>query len=351
MGNDENTLLFEEFDRSDFDALPYPILITDNSGKILFKNKYAYKTKLLKLNMNIKYLFKEGFYEKFLDAAANNNTAILDCIIETGITHACVVSLPNGENIVFLTVCAILLQNITDLSPCDLASELFYKNDAIIKAYENTCKKFKSDIAPQAAEILRYNSLRFSRAAKNMSMYVHTILSTENFENEQNEDLELICQKLVNYFQSKITPLGFRIYIDFDDESFLTKIQKNTFICVFLELCSIALRLSNDLSCNIKMYKSNDRIYVDYRFCTMSKELGFATYSRELDFVRKVTNFCKWEFEDPSEKLDGETKLLFSVPVVIEPSDKFGSPKTAEGFDRDKMIDMCDEIVSSLFFF
>ncbi len=347
----EDALLFEEFDRADFDALPYPVLITDNSGKVLFKNKYAYKTKLFKLNMSIKNLFKSGFYEKFLDATANNATAILDCCIETGITHACVVSLPNGENIVFLTVCAILLQNITDLSPGDLASELFYKNDAIIKAYENTCRSFKSDVAPQAAEILRYNALRFSRAARNMSMYVHTILRTENFENEQNEDLEIICQKLVNYFQSKITPLGFRIYIDFDDESFLTKIQKNTFICVFLELCSIALRLSNDSRCNIKIYKSDDRIYIDYNFCTMSKELGFATYSSELDFVRAVTAFCKWKFEDLPEKLDGETKLSFSVPIITKPSDKFSAPKTAESFERDTTLDMCDEIISSLFFF
>ena len=128
----------------------------------------------------------------------------------------------------------------------DLAIQTFYVNKAVVKSYLNMCKKYKSTEDPKSAELMTYNSLRFSRAARNMSMYVHTLIKTENFENPQNHNLMDICKKMVDHFETKVVPLGFRLGITFSDAFFCTKIQKDTFVCVFLELCSIALKLSTD---------------------------------------------------------------------------------------------------------
>lgn len=345
----QNPEILYFFERSELDALPYPVIITNDVGKVVFKNSLAYKLKLLKINSNIKSLFKEDQYKVFLDAAKKRRSAIVKCNINTGVTHAAFVPGENGENIVYLLICSIALQKIFDFGKIELIHETYKLNHKLLNSYSEMCKNHKLSCDPKAAELLKYNSLRFSRAARNMTLYIHTLTKTESFEEERTHDLRDICTKLIEHFAAKVAPLGFRLSIMFDDKLFSTHIQKNTYVTVFLELCAIALRISSDSKCSIRMYKSDNKITAEYNIETSCDELANIAYSAEFDFVKILTKHCKWEFAE-MRTYDGKSAFSFSVPIVTNAPTFISSPVFPSGFAQEDIFNISDEVFTYLYF-
>ncbi len=335
--------------RSDLDSLPFPVIITDNMGKVVFKNSFAYKMKLIKTGANFKRFLDDGSYDELLRAASERRSAIIRCKIETGVTHAAFLPCENGENILYLAICSIALQKIFDFGKIELIHETYKVNSILLKSYSEMCEKYKLICDQKAAELLKYNSLRFSRAARNMTMYIHTLTKAEGFEEEELCELRDICTRLVNHFAAKVAVLGFRLNISFDDAFLSTYIQKNTYVTVFLELCALALRISSDSKCRIRIYKSDSKITAEYSINTNCPELANATYSPEFEFVKIITDFCKWDFSK-MKIYDNEAVFSFSVPVVIKTPKYIRSSQTLPGFRQEEIFDISDEVFTYLYF-
>ncbi len=335
--------------RSELDALPFPVIITDSIGKVIFKNSFAYKMKLIKINTNFKNLLDSGQYDEFLRFAKDRESAIIKCRIETGVTHAAVIPDGNGENIIYLAICSIALQKLSDFGKIELIHETYKLNNTLLNSYGKMCEKYKLISDPKAAELLKYNSLRFSRAARNMTLYIHTLTKTEGFEEENTVDLQDVCTKLVSHFSAKVAPLGFRLNISFDDNVFSTHIQKNTYVTVFLELCAIALRIASDSKCKIRMYKSDNKITAEYNMKTNCDKLASVAYSAEFDFVKIIAEHCKWDFAE-MRTCDGESVFSFSVPVVINTPAFISSHAFPSGFAQEDIFNISDEVFTYLYF-
>lgn len=200
--------------RSELDSLPFPVIITDNMGKVVFKNSFAYKMKLIKIGANFKHFLDDTGYDELLCAAKERRSAIIRCRIETGVTHAAFLPCEDGENLLYLAICSIALQKVFDFSKIDLILETYKTNSILLKSYGEMCEKYKLIRDQKAAELLKNNSLRFSRAARNMSMYIHTLTKTEDFEEQRTCELRDICTRLVSHF--------FRCWVS--DLTFLLKI-------------------------------------------------------------------------------------------------------------------------------
>ncbi len=340
---------YNPINRSDLNALPFPIIITDSIGKVTFKNSFAYKMKLIKVNKNFKSFLDHVQYDTFLCAAKDRKTAIIKCKIETGVTHAVFIPSENGENIVYLAICSIALQKIFDFGKIELIHETYKLNNTLLKSYSEMCEKYKLTCDPETAELLKCNSLRFSRAARNMTLYIHTLTKTESFEEENTHDLQNVCAKLIEHFSAKVAPLGFRLSILFDDKFFSTYIQKNTYVTVFLELCAIALRIASDSKCKIRMYKSDNKITTEYNIKTNCDELASIAYSAEFDFVKILTKHCKWDFME-MRTCDGESVFSFSVPIVIKAPTFISSPIFPSGFAQEDIFNISDEVFAYLYF-
>ena len=99
------------------------------------------------------------------------------------------------------------------------------------------------------------------------------------------------------------------------------------------------------------MYKLHNDIIIDYKIAMPPKDLAFATYASEMDFIESGTAFCKWTFKKSVVFEDGETGFSLSVPFIMEVIQRLSSPNIPFGFVKEKMYTICEEFVSALYFF
>ena len=332
-----------------FDSVPFPVVVTDAKGKVIFKNKLTYKLKIINTNKNIKLLLEDNQYEQFVKASTEKISLIIKCKSVSGVSHAAIVPTDDDELIVCFTVCSFSIQKIMNCSSFELLQETYKATDSAFKAYAELCEKYKRETAPNTAEILQWNKLRFARGQKNWLMYIHSLIRDEDFEKSATHDLRSIGDKLCEYFSGKIAPLGFRLSIKYDDAFYPTKIQKNTFVTIFLELCATAFMLSFDGRCNIRFYKQEGNIFIEYTFTSKDNELIKTNYGIETTFAKAITDYCKWHLSG-IQFFDDTARFCFSVPEVYESGTVLRSPDLSQNFHRDEDIEIFNMVLSRLFF-
>ncbi|MBE6572184.1 MAG: hypothetical protein E7656_08055 [Ruminococcaceae bacterium] len=344
----------KELDNSDIskkelDLLPFPIMITDDKGKILFKNDVAYKMKFSQVGSNFKKFLKKDQESVFDYAVFERKSLILKCQKEKGITHAALIPIGENKNIVYLVVCSAAIQKAFEIGELTISGETYSVNDILIKSYHEMCEKYKLLCDDEATILMKNNSLRFSRLSENISMYMHTMLSTTGFEEEDTYDLKRLTEKLLEHFSAKVGLFGFKINIKYGDAFHVTEIQKNTFVTLFLEMCAVSLRIAEDRKCMITMYNSDTDIIIEFESATPSGEVALAAYSGELEFVRIIAEHCKWKYANP-KFCDGKAYLSFAVPILMPKIVMVRCNNPLEYAPYSKIFKISEAISSALYF-
>ena len=84
-----------------YDKLPFPVLITDNNGKICYKNKFAYKAKFIRINTNVSLLFEDETAVKFINCLNSGKSGVFPCIKAKGVSYCITVKIGENENVLF----------------------------------------------------------------------------------------------------------------------------------------------------------------------------------------------------------------------------------------------------------
>lgn len=336
-------------DSKQVEALPFPAVIINSSGVLVFKNKAAYKLKLVPKSRNFKSIVQDDHYQEYRNALDEKKSIIIKCKRQSGISHAAIVPCDNDEFIVCLAICAMAIESLMKFGQFELVQETFKINDRLLKSYAQLCEKYKVEKDPKITEIIECNSYRFARGARNMALYLHTLMVTEDFETPQNHEVRETCTKLVDYFANKIAVLGFRVSISFEDDYVATYIQKNTFITIFLELCAAALRLSFDKKCSIRIYKQDYQIFIEYTINAPDEELVKQTFNMDTEFPKIIANHHNWKISDLRFH-DGLAAFTFAVPERLSGDSFIRSPIFGDFMPRDTMYDISDGVFSYLFF-
>lgn len=341
----QNDILFSE----NFDILPFPVVIVDDAGKIVSKNKFAYKLKMLRKNSSFCGMLVPSCREKFLESVSRGESEIFECIPEHGVSHALTVKLSSGNVAIFMMVCSVLMREMIERYNIGADMETFSTNKKIIETYKEICNRLNAPEAADTAILLRNNALRFSRAARHFSMYVHTLTKTADFEKSELCDTVSVCRQLTDYFQAKVSPLGYRIHFSPESHIFTTMLQKRTFVSVFLECMAVSLRISDNLSISINVNEfdglNNFIFYVKSSDINSCKNAYFA----EFEFVQTVCKHCGWTFS-PLSKTDSENAVMsFSVPITAKvPS--VHAPSIDEQLFGCSVTDIADEVFTVFYF-
>lgn len=349
VNNETQELQSNDISEKELDLLPFPIMITDDKGKILFKNEVAYKMKFSQVGSNFKKFLKKDQESVFDYAIFEKRPLILKCQREKGVTHAALIPIGENKNVVYLVVCSVALQKAYEIADLTICGETYSVNDILIKSYYEMCEKYKLTCDEEATNLMKNNSLRFSRLSENLSMYVHTMIKTTGFEEEGTCDLKRLTSKLIEDFSAKVGLFGFRVNIKHEDMFHVTEIQRNTFVTLFLEMCAVSLRIAEDRKCMIRMYNTETDIIIEYESATPSGEIALATYSGELEFVRIIAKHCKWKYAEP-KFYDGKAYLSFAVPILMPDSFMVKNSNPYEYTPYDKIYKISEAISSALYF-
>ena len=344
-----DSFLSGKYKISDLELLPWPVIITDYKGSVIYKNEFAYKIKLIRKSMNFLKLISPSDTDIFLECIKQEKSRIFKCRPDLGVSHAAVIGV-NGVAVIFLTICSIIIRDVFNYNSPESEHQAFSANERIISAYQEMCSKLKKVSDPAAKELLRCNSMRFSRAARHFSMYTHALTKTENFENNSFCDIEKICTSLIKYFSQKVTPLGYRLNIEIAGHLNATVVQKYTFICVFLELVALSLRISINYACNIKIYEQDEKIHINYDFQSVSKSAAEANFYLEFDFLKSICSHCGWDFSGLNVFDGEEASFHLAIPVIKDKNISVSATCPSDTFELNAMFEIADEAFTLLYF-
>lgn len=340
---------------SDFDLLPFPVVMVNTSGKVIYKNLFTNKLKRIKINSNFSKLLVESSRENFFSSIKNNESCVFECRRDLGFSHAVTICYPDGSTVIFLIICSVIIREMESAGFLDAEMRTYKTNEYIISTYKDMCEKLNRAVNPETAELLRCNALRFSRAARYFSLYADITVRHHISEQKRACDINDLCTSIIKYFSSKVSALGYRLNISADGKNFNADIQKSSFVCVFLELVAISLRCARDYSCNIKMQSLDEQIFIDYEFCDSSIAAAETVFEVEFDFISEICRNCNWNFSGIKTANDGITSMSLSLPAEKLSSDKYNqisasAPSFFESSDANEMLLIADEIYSSIFF-
>lgn len=293
----------------------WPVVVTDKSGKVLYKNSFATKTKLVRKGTNICRIFRNE--EDFLTITKMCSSGIIECKPSFGISHA-VIMCEDDTAIIFFIVNTMLVRTLLEKAIPSVMHRTFTTNELIIKTYKNMCKSMDIITDNKAAELLKYNSLRYFRAARNYELYYSALTKSFLDYPEEAFDIGTTCKIICERYAKQISSLGYRFYADFKNEILSSKLQSDVFLPVLLETASIALKIADDRTCSVYVYSHNLRIRFEYTFNCCSVPTAEKAYSAELDFIRVLCDTMGWNFSGITEVSNGVCNFTFSVPVATK---------------------------------
>lgn len=305
----------EFFPEYDFDSMLWPVLVTDKSGKVLYKNEFSAKIKLIRKGKNAACLFR--FPCEFEKVLQNGASHIVECKTAIGITHAIVMCF-NDFVIIFFIVNTMLIKSLLDESYLETHRITYSTNELIINTYKEICEKMSLLSDEKAKEILKYNSLQFFRASRNYEMYYLALTKTAFSYKDECVNISEICRTISERFAKQLSPLGYRFYANITSDHLSTVLKTDVFLPVFLETASLILKMSDDRTCTVSVSELFGMIKFDYTFKCSSTDTAMVMYSAELDFIKVINENLSWEYSGITSLSNGTNVISFAVPITTD---------------------------------
>lgn len=335
------------FSEYDFDSMLWPVLITDNKGKVLYKNEFSSKIKLIRKGKKASCLFKTP--EELEETAKMANSRIAECKTSLGISYAIIMC--SGEYIIiFFIVNTMLIKSILDDSYLETHRITYSTNELIINTYKAMCEKMSLLTDEKAKDILKYNSLQFFRASRNYEMYYLSLTKTAFSYKDEIMNISELCKTVSERFAKQLSPLGYRFHTEISSALLATSIKTDVFIPVFLETASLVLKMSDDKTCAASVSELFGMIKFDYTFKCSSVETAKILYSAELDFIKAINDNSAWKYSGITTLSNNTCVISFSVPITVTEKALLSGNAFTQNIRKEYYQKLTDSIISSFYF-
>ncbi|MBE6623079.1 MAG: hypothetical protein E7621_02720 [Ruminococcaceae bacterium] len=331
----------------DFDSMLWPVLVTDSKGKVLYKNEFASKIKLIRKGKNASCLFR--IPDELEETFKMGNSRIAECKSSLGISHA-IIMCSDEYIIIFFIVNTMLIKSILDESYLETHRITYSTNELVISTYKSMCEKMNLLKDEKAKEILKYNSLQFFRASRNYEMYYLSLTKTAFLFKDELVDISELCKTVSERFAKQLSPLGYRFYADISAGLLATSIKTDVFIPVFLETASLVMKMSDDKTCSVTVSELLGMIKFDYTFKCSSIETAEVLYAAELDFIKAINENSLWKYSGITPLSNNTYVISFSVPVTADETVLLSDNIFTQNIRKEYYQKLTDSVISSFYF-
>ena len=122
-------------DTEQFDILPWPVVAVNSQGKIVYKNKFSYKLKILRKNSAFSAILLQSQRDLFHKALETGEPAIFECCVQHGVSHALTLKISDGVTAVFMNICSVLMREAVNQSSIQTHMDIFSVNKKIVENY------------------------------------------------------------------------------------------------------------------------------------------------------------------------------------------------------------------------
>ena len=311
-----NSLFFDEnFVTEDLNCLPWPITLCNAEGVVLYKNRCAYQRKQFRVRSGTKKIIREPFRGDYLCALSRHEIKMFECDLESGFSYAVTAPFPDGNVAVLWVVSTFLYLSLSEAKKYDDELICYRNSDRLIRLYIDACKKLNT-VPREAEEALINNSLRFSRASRHFALYTKVMMKTADREADSFLSLNDLCGGISEYFAGHIATLGYRMSFTAEMKFAFAVVPKNLFVCTYLQILSIALRMAADYSVRVRLSEFDRYYHLQYSFkCSELLPLIKTATVAELEFLKVVCQNSGWQFSEPRRIGPDEAMCSFSIPV------------------------------------
>ena len=296
-----------------FDKFLFPVTILGNDGKIVYKNSVASKYKCFRIGVLADRLFTADSKKHFDALISESKSCILTCNSKTYLTYAAAFRYSDDCFAVFYIMNSTIYRNIADIYADASPVHIKGINDSVISTYKQMCQTLNDETKSKADKILRINSEKFARANRHFSLLINCISKLSDDYPLLN--INRIASEVMKYIDETVAPLGFKANITLGNHDFLTRVSKESFICTFLTLVTLSMRLSDDNSVDIDIRERDFEILFSFRFESADIENAKELYKDEFDFLKKISTIRTWKFFGVDSLHDKLCEISLSIPI------------------------------------
>lgn len=301
--------------RKQFDLLPWAVVIVDKNARIVFKNQFAYKTKFSRIGSDITNIFSKTNSVSFSACLLSGKPGVFKCTGEYGFSHALTIKLDDAETAVLFISNAILFKRLYKSSEIDSEMAVFNNTKKLVETYKQICQELGNTCPEETIELLKYNALRFSRAAERFSQYANALLHTEPEEPYEMCDIYSLCKEVISHFQALLSSRGYRLFIKSNTTFSTTLIEKRSFVSIFLEIISLCLLISDNSDVQIEIDEFDNSYSVIYHTKCKDIKTAISIYENRIDYLKTVSKNYKWSVLFPTEQADEDIYISLTVPA------------------------------------
>ena len=283
---------------------------------------------------------------------SSGETGIFDCVSSCGFTHALILPIGANETAVFLAPGSALIRRLLDNKTTDHNNETYNNVMQLVDVYRKMCVCMSCEADEKAAELLKQNSLRFSRATRHFNYYILSVahhLSAE--QKHELVDFLVLSREILKHFTPKISPLGYRMSIKFGNLFPLSIIHKRSFISVFVSLIAVALKIADDHELLIEAAEEDMKLVFNYHFKTSDPQTAHFAYMDELKFADSICDDNSWGFSW-IVPIDRESAVIrLTIPIILDNNTMLRASDSSDFNVLDEeAISMLEEEFSLLYF-
>lgn len=339
----------KELSRENFDSLPWAVVIVDRNARILFKNQFAYKIKFARIGSDLTNIFAKPVSVSFSACLLSGMPGVFKCRGEYGFSHALTLKLNRDETAVLFISNALLLQKLQKSSEIDSELSAFNQTKTIVEKYKEICLNLGTTCPEETVELLKYNALRFSRAAERFSQYANALLHSGPEEPAEMCDIFALCKEVLTHFQTLLSSRGYRLFIKSNVDFPTTIIRKRTFVSLFLEIISLCLLISDDSDLQIEIDGFDNEYTVTYYMHCNDIKNASSIYKNRIDYLETVSKNHNWSVVFPTEQSDDDIAATFTVPVKRDRA-TVSAPPCAFPVDSYSAKEMAEQAFSVFYF-
>ncbi len=298
---------------SKFNKLLFPVTLLDNKGKIIYKNSVASKYKCFRIGVSADRVFTQNSLKDFNKLLEDGTSCVLLCNSKSYLTYAVAFRYDKDAFAVFYIMNSTIYRSIMNVYKDASALHIKSINDSVIKMYREMCDNIDDNTLQKTDRILKINSLKFERANRHFSIIINSL--TKLITDYSLVNINKITTEIIAYIDETVASQGYKANTRYSSGDLLTRLDKETFICTFLTLVTLSMKLSKDGTVNIAIFERDYNICFSLRFDCANLEEGKILYKDEFYFLQRVATVNDWMFLDAEYIHDKLAEIVLVIPI------------------------------------
>jgi len=310
--------LKENYDFSQFNTHYNPIFVIDASKILLYKNDISKILGTFRLGTNIEKYIVHSDIPIMERCIAEKNSSILTLNSTLKGSKILFTPLPDETNLFVIAVIlsSHLICNMPSGYQTKFHHELFYNNVQTLKKFEDCLFKMAdcSDNTEKYKKLLLRNTQLMSRMERHFNLYVNKYQKISGGESKEEERIVNISHFMKDIYDLSLVPcssLGYRIFLVCDNDYILVKLNRFDFICEFLSIITLILRISDNMKLNIHLYENEHHAVFAFSFDCENYSNKLCCLEGELEFITGAANILGWKWERKTDVTNPSAHTLY----------------------------------------